>query len=96
MIIKIFDNKMFYKIIGSDSNVATQLFLLCGHYCFVCFYRLFNMYWVFMRPKSQQHPSMRNVAVKHTQLLANHSSGRLLPSLQFTTPSQTERSDEGG
>ncbi len=34
--------------------------------------------------------------VKHTQLIANHSSGQLLPSLQSTTPIQTERSDEGG
>ncbi len=34
-------------------------------------------------------------AVKHTQLLVNHSSGRLLPSLQSATPIQTERSDEG-
>ncbi len=33
--------------------------------------------------------------VTHTQLLANHSSGRLLPSLQSSTPIQTERSDEG-
>ncbi len=37
---------------------------------------------------------MRNV--KHTQLLANHSSGRLLPSLQSSTPIQTEPSDGGG
>ncbi len=35
-------------------------------------------------------------AIKHTQLLANHSSGRLLLSLQSTTPVQTERSDERG
>ncbi len=28
-------------------------------------------------------------------LLANHSSGRLLPSLLSATPNQTERSDEG-
>ncbi len=34
-------------------------------------------------------------AVKHTQLLANHSSGCLLQSLQSSTPIQTERSDEG-
>ncbi len=34
--------------------------------------------------------------VKNTQLLANHSSGHLLPSLQSSTPIQTERSDEGG
>ncbi len=33
---------------------------------------------------------------KHTQLLANHSSGRLLLSLQSSTPVQTKRSDEGG
>uniref|UniRef100_A0A673J5E0 Double C2-like domains, beta n=1 Tax=Sinocyclocheilus rhinocerous TaxID=307959 RepID=A0A673J5E0_9TELE len=31
----------------------------------------------------------------HTQLLANHSSGHLLPSLQSATPILTERSDEG-
>ncbi len=37
---------------------------------------------------------MRNV--KHTQLLANHSSGRLLPSLQSSTPIQTDPSDWGG
>ncbi len=37
----------------------------------------------------------RMYAVKHTLLLANHSSGRLLQSLQSVTP-QTERSDEGG
>ncbi len=37
---------------------------------------------------------MRNV--KHTQLLANHRSGRLLPSLQSSTPIQTEPSDGGG
>ncbi len=34
--------------------------------------------------------------VKHTQLLASHSSGRLLPSLQSATPIQTEHSDEEG
>ncbi len=34
-------------------------------------------------------------AVKHTELVANHSSGRLLLSLQSATPIQTERSDEG-
>ncbi len=34
-------------------------------------------------------------AVKHTQVLANHSSGRLLQSLQSTMPIQTARSDEG-
>ncbi len=34
-------------------------------------------------------------AVKHIQLLANHSSGCLLLSLQSSTPLQTERSDEG-
>ncbi len=33
--------------------------------------------------------------LSHTQLLANHSSGRLLPSLQSSTPIQTERFDEG-
>ncbi len=38
----------------------------------------------------------RTYAVKHTQLLANHSSGCLLPCLQSSsTPIQTERSDEG-
>ncbi len=34
-------------------------------------------------------------AVKQ-KVLANHSRGRLLPSLQSTTPIQTKRSDEGG
>ncbi len=38
------------------------------------------------------HSSVIYVTVEHTQLLANHSSGRL----QFATPIQTERSDEGG
>ncbi len=32
---------------------------------------------------------------EHTQLLANHSSGHLLSSLQSAIPIQTERSDEG-
>ncbi len=59
--------------------------------CFVTSYRsleLFMRFW----PKSQQRPSMRNV----TKVLANHSSGRLLPSLQSATYIQTECSDEGG
>ncbi len=34
--------------------------------------------------------------VKLIQLLANHSSRRLLLSLQSSTPVQTERSGEGG
>ncbi len=35
-------------------------------------------------------------ALKHTQLLANHSSECLLLSLQSSTTIQTEHSDEGG
>ncbi len=41
------------------------------------------------KPKSLQHPSVKDVTVKHTQVLANHSCGRLLPSLQSATPIQT-------
>ncbi len=32
---------------------------------------------------------------EHTQLLANHSSGHLLSSLQSAIPIQTERSERG-
>ncbi len=39
--------------IGFNSNVATQNLSNCfyfrGHYCIVCYYKSFNMHWVFMR-----------------------------------------------
>ncbi len=39
-----------------------------------------------------EYPSVKDT---DTQVLANQSSGRLLPSLQSATPIQTKRSDEG-
>ncbi len=86
--------------IGSDSNVTTQVWvtfqfvitialsvitdhLICTE-CLCLFYlnHISSHLWGMY-------------AVKHTELVANHSSGRLLLSLQSATPIQTERSDEG-
>ncbi len=77
--------------IGSNTTSVRNL---CG--LLICLLNTsFDMnIYDFFKPKSQQRPSMRNV--KHTQLLANHSRGRLLPSLQSSTPIQTEPSDWGG
>ncbi len=77
-------------VILQHISVSKCEFLLRDHYCFVCYYRSLDMYYLCIH-------LWRLYAVKHKQLLANHSSGRLLPSLQSaTTPIQTERSDEGG
>ncbi len=58
-----------------------KVFSLHVFYCFVSTYRSFD--------------KITNV-LKHTQLLANHSSEHLLPSLQSVTPIKTECSDGGG
>ncbi len=72
----------FYHVVTIALSVITDC-LICTEY--LCVLNL-------------NHSSVhlwRMYAVKHTQLLANHSNGRLLLSLQSTKPIQTERSDEG-
>ncbi len=74
----------------------------CFHYVITIAFSVITdrLIRVFMRfyPKSQQRPSVNDVGcricVKYTQLLANHSSGRLLPIMSIMR--QTQFSDEGG
>ncbi len=87
------------KYIESDSNFTT-------HKC-NCFYYVVTFVWSVITDCLNYielcifdlNPSSIHLwgiyAVQHTQVLANHSSGRLLQSPQSATPIQTERSDEG-
>ncbi len=57
--------RYYADYIGSDRNITTKcVFSLRDHYCFVSYYRSFDMYWVFIlfEPKSQQRPSVKDVA----------------------------------
>ncbi len=82
--------------IGSDTNVAIDkcevtAFNMCS-LLLRLLQQIINIYWVF------NHSSFHiwgMYAVKHTQVLANHSRGYLHQSLQSAMPIQTERSDEG-
>ncbi len=73
----------------------TWSLLLCLSLQIVWYIAWYEHLWVFDLKHSSVHLG-RMLAVKHTQLLANHTGGHLLPSLQATTSIQTERSDEGG
>ncbi len=69
------------------------------HYCFLCYYRSFDMFffsiYAFFKLNHSSVHLWRMLAVNHTQLLANHSSGRLLHNLQSATAIKTEHTDEG-
>ncbi len=87
---------------GSDSNVATQVWVTVFSTWSLLLCLLLQIVWYeylgVFKSKSQQHSSVKDIGCQTytTTVLANHSSGRLLPSLQSTTPIQTKHSDEGG
>ncbi len=88
-------NARFKKILKLKDNPVTAILdptvcrktSYCFHYMVTLLLSLLRdrliciklCMWIWR--KSQQHPSMRNVRCEHTQLLANHSSGRLHPRL---------------
>ncbi len=74
--------------IGSDSYVATQVRATV----FIPWLLLNRSFDISICVFTLNHNSMhlwRLKTVKHTQVLANHSSGRLLSSLQSITPKQS-------
>ncbi len=71
---------------------VSNCFLVCAHYCFVCYYRSSDIYiYAFFTYSSIHLWGIYAV----TQLLANHSTGHLLQSRQ-SMPTQTGHFDEGG
>ncbi len=89
--------------IESDSNAAnTQVWVtvfIMWSLLLCLYYRLFDMYWVFMHfwPKSQQRPSMKDVAVKHTTIVSQSQQWAFTSESTIRhVPIQTDRSDGGG